>query len=88
MIAGHAPFAEVVVAMHDWISDERVAVHRGTQVRKCHTSRRDAFRSVNSSPIAYYDITKRTIQVSDDSCRREANLVIGRLSLSSIPTLR
>jgi glutamyl-tRNA(Gln) amidotransferase subunit D len=66
MIAGHAPFAEVVVAMHDWISDERIAVHRGTMVRKCHTSRRDAFRSVNASPIAYYDIPKRSFQVVNE----------------------
>ena len=66
MIAGHAPFAEVVVAMHDWVSDERIAAHRGTKVRKCHTSRRDAFKSVNSTPIAYYDIPKRSLQVADE----------------------
>ena len=65
-IAGQAPFAEVVVAMHDWVSDERVAVHRGTRVRKCHTSRRDAFRSVNSNPIAYYDLIKRLIELSGE----------------------
>jgi glutamyl-tRNA(Gln) amidotransferase subunit D len=64
MVAGHAPFAEVVVAMHDWISDERIAVHRGTKVRKCHTSRRDAFRSVNIQPIAYYDLVHRSIQLN------------------------
>jgi glutamyl-tRNA(Gln) amidotransferase subunit D len=62
--AGHAPFAEVVVAMHDWISDERVAVHRGTKVRKCHTSRRDAFRSVNALPLAYYDLVKKSLQLN------------------------
>lgn len=67
MIAGQAPFAEVVVAMHDWVSDERVAAHRGTKVRKCHTSRRDAFKSVNSMPIAYYDIPKRSLQVAGES---------------------
>lgn len=63
-VAGQAPFAEVVVAMHDWVSDERVAVHRGTKVRKCHTSRRDAFRSVNTPPIAYYDIANRSLQLN------------------------
>jgi len=62
-VAGQAPFAEVVVAMHDWVSDERVAVHRGTKVRKCHTSRRDAFRSVNTEPIAHYDLVHRTLQL-------------------------
>jgi len=63
-IAGQAPFAEVVVAMHDWVSDEKVAVHRGTKVRKCHTSRRDAFRSVNARPIAYYDLANRALQLN------------------------
>jgi len=69
VIAGHAPFAEVVVAMHDWVSDERIAVHRGTRVRKCHTSRRDAFKSVNGSPIAYYDIVRRSLQVTSQGYR-------------------
>jgi glutamyl-tRNA(Gln) amidotransferase subunit D len=63
-VAAQAPFAEVVVAMHDWVSDERVAVHRGTKVRKCHTSRRDAFRSVNAPPIAYYDLAHRSLQLN------------------------
>jgi glutamyl-tRNA(Gln) amidotransferase subunit D len=65
-VAGQAPFAEVVVAMHDWVSDEKVAVHRGTKVRKCHTSRRDAFRSVNARPIAYYDLANRNLQLNGE----------------------
>ena len=52
-VAGHAPFAEVCVAMHAWHSDTVIAVHRGTRVRKLHTSSRDAFKSVNADPIAY-----------------------------------
>ena len=28
---------------------------RGTKVRKCHTSRRDAFKAVNDTPIAFVD---------------------------------
>jgi glutamyl-tRNA(Gln) amidotransferase subunit D len=66
-VAGQAPFAEVVVAMHDWISDNKVAVHRGTKVRKCHTSRRDAFRSVNTKPIARYDLVRRTLELETGS---------------------
>jgi len=63
-IAGRAPFAEVVVAMHDWISDERIAIHLGTKVRKCHTSRRDAFESVNVRPIGYYDLIRNSTDVT------------------------
>ncbi|MFQ5762565.1 MAG: Glu-tRNA(Gln) amidotransferase subunit GatD, partial [Candidatus Bathyarchaeia archaeon] len=50
--ATYAPFAEVTVAMHASTSDDAVVVHRGTKVRKCHTSSRDAFKSINAKPIA------------------------------------
>ncbi len=50
--AAAAPFAEVVVAMHETISDAAIIYHRGTKARKCHTSRRDAFKSVNMTPLA------------------------------------
>ena len=50
--AGEAPFAEVGLAMHETVSDTAIAIHRGTKVRKCHTSRRDTFKSINGFPIA------------------------------------
>jgi len=50
--AGKAPFAEVAVAMHETTSDTSIVLHRGTKLRKCHTSRRDTFKSVNTTPIA------------------------------------
>ena len=45
-VAGQAEFAGVYVAMHMGESDDKVAFHGGTRVRKNHTSRRDAFVSV------------------------------------------
>ena len=51
-VAANAPFAEVVVVMHGETSDSYCLAHRGTKVRKCHTSRRDAFRSINAKPLA------------------------------------
>jgi glutamyl-tRNA(Gln) amidotransferase subunit D len=50
--AGEGPFAEVCLAMHETVSDTAIAIHRGTKVRKCHTSRRDTFKSINAFPIA------------------------------------
>ena len=47
--------------MHEDPSDISIAVHRGTKVRKCHTSRRDAFKSVNASPIARIQDRKITV---------------------------
>jgi len=50
--AGEGPFAEVGLAMHETVSDIATVVHRGIKVRKCHTSRRDTFKSINGFPIA------------------------------------
>jgi len=44
--------AGVFVVMHDTMGDDSFAVHIGTRVRKMHTSRRDAFKSINAAPIA------------------------------------
>lgn len=52
IIAARAPFAEVVVVMHENISDENLIAIRGTRARKCHTSRRDAFKPINDTPVA------------------------------------
>ena len=46
-----ANLGEVVVVMHGETSDEYCLIHRGTKVRKMHSSRRDAFRSMNQIPL-------------------------------------
>ncbi|MFN3384458.1 MAG: Glu-tRNA(Gln) amidotransferase subunit GatD [Archaeoglobaceae archaeon] len=43
---------EVLVCMHGSTSDDFCYAHRGVKVRKMHTSRRDAFQSINARPIA------------------------------------
>lgn len=43
---------EVVVLMHGETSDSFCLAHRGTKVRKMHSSRRDAFKSINADPVA------------------------------------
>ncbi|MCP8308011.1 MAG: Glu-tRNA(Gln) amidotransferase subunit GatD [archaeon] len=53
LVASKVPFSGVYVVMHSGISDDILAVHLGTKVRKNHTSRRDAFESVNIPPVAY-----------------------------------
>lgn len=50
--AAKAPVAGVFVAMHAGTSDDAVAIHIGTRVRKNHTSRRDAFESIDVTPVA------------------------------------
>ncbi len=51
--AAKAPFSGVYLAMHSSIDDDVVALHLGSRVRKNHTSRRDAFESIDISPAAY-----------------------------------
>ena len=63
--AAEAPFAEVAVAMHETVSDKSIAFHRGTKVRKCHTSRRDTFKSINTPSLARMENGKITMLVQD-----------------------
>ena len=42
---------EVVGVMHAETSDSYDWIHRGTKVRKMHSSRRDAFRAMNATPL-------------------------------------
>lgn len=51
---------EVVVLMHGETSDSYTLAHRGTKVRKMHSSRRDAFKSVNAEPIAKVEGARTT----------------------------
>lgn len=50
-LAAQGDLGEVVVCMHRESSDTNAAIHRGAKVRKNHSSRRDAFESVNVPPI-------------------------------------
>ncbi|WP_336036307.1 Glu-tRNA(Gln) amidotransferase subunit GatD [Halobacterium yunchengense] len=53
--AAKSDASEVMVCMHASESDDRCALHRGTRVRKNHTSRRDAFETVGARPLGYVD---------------------------------
>lgn len=50
-----ADAAEVFVLMHAETGDSYLHAHRGTRARKLHTSRRDAFQSVNDYPVFRID---------------------------------
>ena len=52
VIAAKGDIAEVCVCMHGSLNDQYTYLHKGTKVRKMHTSRRDTFRSINAQPIA------------------------------------
>lgn len=48
--------AGVFVAMHNNLDDKTIAVHLGTKVKKMHSSRRDAFHSINIMPVALINL--------------------------------
>ncbi|MGC8669722.1 MAG: Glu-tRNA(Gln) amidotransferase subunit GatD [Candidatus Micrarchaeia archaeon] len=76
-IAAYSDIAEVGICMHTTSSDSRCSFIRGTHARKMHTSRRDAFRSINDKPIAYVnadmkiEYTGNYTKVSDQKERIE-----------------
>lgn len=61
----------VFVCMHGSSDDEIVFVHRGTRVRKMHTSRRDAFKSIRSEPFAEIDIEKDKLVLNGEIQKTE-----------------
>jgi len=53
---------EVLVCMHGSTSDDFCYAHRGVKVRKMHTSRRDAFQSINARPVARIDYPSLNVE--------------------------
>ena len=76
-VAAKTDIGEVLVVMHGESSDTFSQIHRGTKVRKFHTSSRDAFKTVNDVPLgkiedgtitiegSYRKMTKGPVKVDD-----------------------
>lgn len=52
LFASRGEIAESTVCMHATIDDLSTFIHRGVRVRKMHSSRRDAFRTIGDKPLA------------------------------------
>jgi glutamyl-tRNA(Gln) amidotransferase subunit D len=74
--AGHGDIAEVMVCMFGPTSDEYGLLHRGTRVRKMHSSYRSTFRTIGDTPLAM--ITRQGLQhiKQDYNPRRKDRQVI------------
>lgn len=68
--AAKSDIAEVMVCMHATENDTVCNLHRGTKVRKMHTSRRDTFRSIDTSPIA--KVQNGEIEILDEEIKYKA----------------
>ena len=67
--AGHSDIAEVMVCMFGPTSDEYGLLHKGTRVRKMHSSYRSTFRTIGDVPLARIN-RKEIIPIKKDYHRR------------------
>jgi glutamyl-tRNA(Gln) amidotransferase subunit D len=70
LAAAKSEIAEVSVCMHASMNDDFCFLHQGTRVRKLHTSRRDAFQSVNALPFAKVWYQEGKIECLRDDFKR------------------
>jgi glutamyl-tRNA(Gln) amidotransferase subunit D len=71
--AARSDLAEVMVCMHATSDDSICYLHRGTKVRKMHTSRRDTFRSINTKPLAQIENGKMEILDADKDYKKRSS---------------
>ncbi len=70
--AGCGEIAEVMVCMFGPTSDEYALLHRGTRVRKMHSSYRSTFRTIGDTPLA--KVSNGTIDIiKKDHRKRDKN---------------
>jgi glutamyl-tRNA(Gln) amidotransferase subunit D len=62
--AGHSDIAETMVCMFGPTSDEYGFLHRGTRVRKMHSSYRSTFRTIGDIPLAR--VTRDSVELFKD----------------------
>jgi glutamyl-tRNA(Gln) amidotransferase subunit D len=67
--AAHGDLAEIMVCMFGPTSDQYGLLHRGTRVRKMHSSYRSTFRTIGDIPLAMVD-DQRIIPLRSDYQRR------------------
>jgi len=72
--ATKSKFPGAAIVMHGSSGDEFCLAHRGNKVRKLHTSRRDAFKSVNAKPLAKIFADGRIEEKTFETQAREEKL--------------
>lgn len=71
--AAKSDIAEVMTCMHGTTNDDYCLLIRGTNVRKMHTSRRDAFRPVNELPLARVFYNQKIETLNRDYTKKNNN---------------
>lgn len=71
-IAAKGDIAQVLVCMHKGMDDNVCALHCGVRARKMHTSRRDAFLSINAKPVGEVDVEAGVVKAFGEHTKRDA----------------
>ena len=74
----------VVVSMHTTSDDGACSIHAATGVRKLHSSRRDAFRPVNTMPLATVHIDNSDVSLKLGHHYEQARTTIQSRSATSV----
>jgi glutamyl-tRNA(Gln) amidotransferase subunit D len=67
----NSDFAGVAICMHETANDDSCLILPATKTRKMHTSRRDAFRPINTTAVARVNYVKKSVSfIAKDHCKR------------------
>ncbi len=67
----NSDFADVAICMHENLNDESCLILPALKTRKMHASRRDAFRPINTTPIARVNFNEKNISFMKKGYNRE-----------------
>lgn len=56
----------VFASMHSSSNDDRITIFKGVNLRKMHTSSRNAFKQLNSKPIGFADLEKQEVVFEEE----------------------
>lgn len=73
VFAARSDFGGIAICMHENMNDEKCVILPATKSRKMHSSRRDAFKAVNTTPWATVDPKAGTIRFLRQDYPRKGN---------------
>ncbi len=71
LFIAQSDYAGVAVCMHASPSDDKCWVFEANKTRKMHTSRRDTYRPINSSPLAEVNLNTRYVKFLQQSYKKK-----------------
>ena len=66
--------AGVFVAMHYNLNDETIAIHLASRIKKMHSTRRDAFKTINALPYAFVNLNLNSGKIVSNNVLINENL--------------